>query len=342
MAQRRTPKAPKAIEAETFADHFGTISNDRRVNTSEDKTPFLNTFLYAPYDRKQTYPGTIAMSLLMELIGTLVFVLFSNLARLAANGTSVLLDGAVLGLVMGGTYYMATGWRLHLDQEQNELPRHLSWSVSFGYFLVLRTGLVIMLAYLFVQTLGSLIAGGILYGIGAGVVPAPLIANLHITWGFEILGSAIIVFTLLYNHLLGGTYADEDVNQRPAQELASFARALFVTVAYQFQVYSLDAVVYLGGLIGLCTGSGCPDALPFHNAPVFYLLVPLLGAVIAAIVYVLLLCVYGSKRAGYAPAGNQLRKAGSKGTPALTEEPIERSSVRGHTQVDDLVSAKRL
>lgn len=270
--------------AESFGDHFATGNFQGGIKQ--------NAFLVAPWHKDSPGAGLVMLSIFIEMLGVVVFALFVNLAKFIATGADVLLDGAVLGLVAGGTYYMISGWRLHT----NELPHHFSTSISFAYLLVMRTGVLILLLYWFAQISGALIAGGILQGFGAGTLPTPAGANIAITWGAEILGSGLIIFTLLYQHLLGIPHFTEDAgeNYQKAQISAAWVRGLITIVLFQFQSYSFDFVIYLAGLIGSCSGIDCPNASPFNNAPVFYGLVPFLGAIGAVLLYYLCLAFYGS------------------------------------------------
>lgn len=253
--------------------------------------------LFAPWHKTSPRGGIIALSLVMEMVGVLVFTFFLNLAKYASTtGTDVLLDGAVVGFIGGGTYYMITQWRSHYDQL--ELQHHYSTSISFAYLLCMKIGLVVFLGYLAMQILGAAVSGAILMGFGAGTLPTPANPNIGITWGTEILGSGVIIFTLLYCHLVGDVEKEEESDKfREAQKMAAWARGLITIVLFKFQGYSFDFVVYFAGLIASCdAGNGCPNALPFNNAPVFYGFLPWLGAIGAVLLLAIFLWFYGIRK----------------------------------------------
>ena len=163
--KQRKPAAPARVGAQSFARSQGQFRND----DGEDGPRIL----YAPYHKEVAYGSVIAISYLVELIGTFFFALCVNMARYSLTGTSEpFIGGTMLALVAGASYYLATGWRLN-GPKVGELPHHCSWTVTFAYLCTFRTGIIPALGYLIVQTLGSLCAGGILYFFGAGVVPTP-------------------------------------------------------------------------------------------------------------------------------------------------------------------------
>jgi len=288
---------PASIEAEGFGD-----SGDDKILQSS--TGLGAALLWAPFDRKGSYAGIVITSFFMEFLGTFVFAFFTNMAIAGLGGaTDEILKGFLVGIVAAGTYYMAAGgWKnREADADINELPRHLSMTVTFANMFVLRTGFLILLGYWTMQIGGSLFAGLLLHQWHpAGVLPAPLTSASDLVsriWGAELLGSGVIIFSILYNQYFGGNNTDEQKNRLVGVTTASLARFGLTVIFFQHGSYSFDGVIYLAGLIGSCSISGgCTDALPFNNAPVFYLLVPLLGVLMAVVVYYFLLAVgYSSK-----------------------------------------------
>lgn len=284
QTKHRKPDAPSRVGAQSFARSQGQFRNDDGEAGSR--------VVYAPYHNKAAHGGIIAISLIVEMLGTFFFALCVNLARFSLTGTGEpFIGGTLLGVVAGAAYYLATGWRLN-GPKLGELPHHCSWSVTLGYMATFRTGLLPGLGYLVSQTIGSLIAGGILYFFGAGVVPTPVLANQNQTWFIEIVGPALIVFNILFNHMMGASVDDEDEHVRKGHSFGAGTRFLLTAILYQWQGYSFDHVVYFAGFIGLCSGGTCVTTLPFNNAPVFYQFVPLIGALVGVALYYLIILIY--------------------------------------------------
>lgn len=272
----------KRIAAESWSDH------------SPNDGGYLAAFMWAPFHRETPRMGIVILGFLMELIGTLVFCLFTNFARqnlvlppVPATATDmVTLSAVVVGLVSAGTFYAATGWRLQDDEQ----PRHLSWTISIGYFLVFRTGLIPLIVYLCAQTGGAALAGLVIWGIGPGIVPAATTIPFGMAFGFEVLGSFLIIFALLYNNLYGGSYESEREHTRQGQVAASLMRFLSTSTLGRANAYSFDAVIYLAGLIGFGLSSNVDN--PYVASPAFFLLVPMVGMAGAVIVYYVLLLLF--------------------------------------------------
>lgn len=273
----------KRVGAESWGDH------------SPNDGGYLAAFMWAPFHRETPRMGIVILGYIMELIGTLVFALFTNFARqnlvfattvTAANAAMNTLAAVIVGLVSAGTFYAATGWRLQDDEQ----PRHLSWTVSIGYFLVFRTGLIPLIVYLCAQTGGAALAGLVIWGIGPGIVPAGSTIPFGMAFGFEVLGSFFIIFALLYNNLYGGSYESEREHTRQGQVNASLARFLSTASLGAANAYSFDAVIYLAGLIGFGLSSQVDN--PYVASPAFFLLVPMVGMAGAVIVYYVLLLLF--------------------------------------------------
>lgn len=255
-----------------------------------ERGSWLSSLAYAPLDRRSLHWGMIALSWIAEMLGTFVFVFVVNLGKASITGsmTSVetFLAGTFLGIIGGLTYYLASGWNIDSpDADYYELPKHLSWTVSLAHTLLFRTGWLMLVFYLLAQTCGSLLASGFLFFLGKGTLPTPLAANMGTTWFVEIFGVFCIIFPMLFKHLAGATLTEEDARVRNSQFYAAGGRVFATSILFQFQGYSFDPVIYLGGLVALCDSTGCPNSTPFGGAVAFYILVPLLGAMVACVFY---------------------------------------------------------
>jgi hypothetical protein len=291
---------PQKIGARTFS---GSPDAQYPTSTDEDWTAAL---AYAPFHRREFAWSIVILSYLAELLGTFVFAFVINLAKSSITGpmssVETFLAGTFLGMIGGLTYYLAAGWNMDVpNSEYAELPKHLSWTVSFAYALVFRLGALPLLGYLFSQTVGSLMAGGLLYFLGKGTLPTASAASIGTTWFVEIIGVFFIVFPLLFKHLLGASTQEEEYRRRNAHFYAAGGRAFATAILFQFQGYSFDAVVYLAGLIALCTSEGCPNSTPFGGAPAFYILAPLVGVLVVVAFYLItlgLVACAGKRKAG--------------------------------------------
>jgi len=163
--------------------------------------------------------------------------LFVNLVRFAAAGPSVILDGALIGLVHASIFYAAWEWTKEYD-----LRRHLNWVISMAYIFVGDVGLVTFIGYAGAQFLGGAAAGGILSAVGAGVVPdigaAATATSMATAYGFEFLGSLVLGFVLLYNEKLENPKEKEIENHRRAGLSLAIAIFFMTTALYQFQSYT--------------------------------------------------------------------------------------------------------
>ena len=273
------------------------------------KGTILQTLLWAPGDMETLKLSNTIRAYIMELVGVTLFALVINMAVSLSYATAdTLLSGVLVGILGGGAYHMIGSWtRTSAGNEMDyELARHLSWSVSLGHFLVGRLGLVYLLFYLVVQTGGSCIAGGFLYYFGNGVVPfslttlavpaGPIVFNYGFSWMLEILGSTFIVFSILYNNYLArylpaaGTDVEES-HIHHGQYLGGVMRGIWTAIFLSKAAYSFDAVVYIAGTIGTCSSAaGCLGGA--SNGWPFYVFVPLLGSVGAAILYLPLIALF--------------------------------------------------
>lgn len=287
-------RKPASVGAESYS---GLEGGDKAlVNES-----FGATLLWAPFERQGSYAGILFTGLFMELLGTLVFSFFTNMVVSKVGTVDPTLNGFLVAIVSAGTYFMAAGgWRVNTSPGYNELPHHLSLSVTFANFLVCRTGILILLLYWTAQFLGALCGGGLLLAFlnGPNAV-LPITTNAHIYWGAEIFGAGVICLVLLFNQYFGGTYQEEIDSRKNAVLNASMARFFLMVVFFPLGTYYFDGVLYIAAVIGTCVGATCTNGLPMPGAPAFYTLVPLLGAAGAALVFYFLLAVgYISKPRG--------------------------------------------
>ena len=276
-----------------------------------NSSPLARQILYAPFDEEDAPDwGNVILSFIMELVGCIGLGLFVNIARANASGiaTNALLDGAIIGAVYGGYFYMAWDWT-----RDYMLRRHMNWAISWGYLLTLRIGILTwVLFYGIAQTGGAFIAGAILTATPYGGVPdissAALVPTTGAALGWEFFGSFMIVFTLIYNEILenavhtaahdgsdGKTdeaarrasedkYEDEDENHTRAGTLTGIVIFILVACFYRIQVYTFNNVIYLAGLVG--TGDmNANNSLGFAMAWSAYLGMPLAGATAAALIF---------------------------------------------------------
>lgn len=304
--------------AESWADH--------------DPSPngWWSAFIWAPFDRYTARKGIVLLGYIMELLGTFLFCLFVNLARqnlptIATPGVLLgnSVDSLVLGIVGGLSYYMLTGFRLQDDEQ----PRHLSWTVTVASIFTFRTGLLPGLIYLCAQTGGAALAGVTLWGLSVNLVPGGSASPLATALGYEILGTFVIIFPLLYNTMLGCPIAEESKNLRNGQAMASTGRTLATTVLIAGNSYSFDAVIYIAGLIGF--GLLADVNNPYIASPAFYILLPFAGAFAALVVYYILLGLFKMS------SQTKLRRGASGDS---VERHLE-TPVQQNTQLADIVTS---
>ena len=279
-----------------------------------NSSPLARQILYAPFDEDNPPDwGNVILSFIMELVGCIGLGLFVNIAKANASGiaTNALLDGAIIGAVYGGYFYMAWDWT-----RDYMLRRHMNWAISWGYLLTLRIGILTwVLFYGIAQTGGAFIAGAILTATPYGGVPdissAALIPTTGAALGWEFFGSFMIVFTLIYNEILENAvhdseesgadaadtageensrqasedkYEDEDENHTRAGKLTGIVIFILVACFYRIQVYTFNNVIYLAGLAG--TGDmNANNSIGFAMAYCAYLGMPLAGATAAALIF---------------------------------------------------------
>jgi glycerol uptake facilitator-like aquaporin len=273
--------------------------------------PWVQQLLLSPFHRSDAPDwGNRLLAFIMELVACIGLGLFVNLAKHAAVGGDALLNGAIIGLVYGGYFYMAWDWT-----RDYMLRRHMNWAVSLGYLSVGRCGVITFIVYAGVQFAGAAIAGAILAATPYGTVPditaASVIPTALEAWGWEFFGSFLIVFTVLYNEMLENSttgreqqgeganksdrrasedlYEDEDENHSRVGTLVGIVIFLLVTVFFRNQVYSFGNVVYFAGLVGTGNAPANSDLVDgFNPSWAHYLGTPLAGAAAAILVYYLM------------------------------------------------------
>ena len=333
--RNRGVNKPSAISAEHFNGELGSDAHFQRDNIGR-------SLVWAPFERQGSYVGILFSGLFMEMLGTLLFSFFTNMVVTNVGQTVAMdpiLNGFLVAIVSASTYFMAAGgWRIRKSDGFNELPRHLSWTVTFTDFLMLRTGLLIMLLYWTAQVAGALAAGGLLraFIVNSATIRLPLPTDVGLAWGGEIFGAGVISLIYIYSKYFGGSYAEEEQTQRlNAVSNMSIARFGLMVVFYPLQIYYFDATLYITAVIATCVGTTCANATPFPNAPAFYLLVPFIGAVIAALVYYFLLAI------GYASRGGSDNKGGFPPRNSVTTKAMTRPVSR-NAGVQEVNSASML
>jgi hypothetical protein len=141
--------------------------------------------------------------------------------------------------------------------------------------------------------LGALTASGILSAFGFGGATAEVwIPQLGDTvaraWAAEIIGTALIVFSLLYNHMAGVDSAEEDNHQREGEVMASVMRGVATLVFFRLGNWTFEPALYLAGLFTSCWNGGClSDTSAAHLSAGFFLGVPFIGMIVAVALYIL-------------------------------------------------------
>lgn len=270
--------------------------------------PWVSQLFLSPFHKPDAPDwGNAALSFLLEIVACIGLGLFVNLAKHAATGDP-LVSGAVVGLIYGAYWYMAWSWTTDYM-----LRRHMNWAISLGYLTVGRCGIITWILYAGMQFAGAAIAGAILAATPYGTVPnitlAAVVPTVGEAWGWEFLGSFLIVFSLLYNEMRentndeGGdehipepnklsdndtkdTDEDEQDNHERAGAITATITFILVTVFLRNQVYSFGNVIYFAGLIGTgAAGTFSNPADGFDMSFCHYLGTPLAGAVVASVVY---------------------------------------------------------
>lgn len=279
MKRTGTLKAPGSINASSLTDQY-------------QREEFGSALLWAPTHKKPTRIITLIKSYLMEYLFSTVFyflVIFSVVSAVASSA-DLALRTLLVALVSGGSYYMGTGW---LRRPAEELPRHGGWLVTIAYTLVLRFGVIHALIYLSMHTLGALTASGLLSAFGPGLAGVEVWLPQYTDttargWAAEIIGAALIVFSLLYNHMAGASSGEEDEHQREGETMASVMRAVAVVVFFRLGNWTFEPALYLAGLFATCWNGGCLSSTnATHYSAGFFIGVPMIGMVVAVALYIL-------------------------------------------------------
>jgi len=276
-------QAPSSIKAQSFTEQYN------------DGTTWQSILWYPTQGEKLTWRTQIK-SYIMEFLATLVFTFLTVFSVVTAidSGADTAIRSILIGLVGCGSYYMVTGW---LRMPESELPRHASWLVTVSQMAVFRFGVFHGLFYLTMQLVGAIAAAGILFGFGPGFaltasdenwIPQQ-VDNVSRAWFAEIIGSFAIVFSLLYNHMAGVPNKDEHEHRREGEVMASVMRGLATIVFYRVGNWSFEPVVYLAGLFATGFHNGFLSATSAtHLSAAFFILVPMLGMLLAIILYLIL------------------------------------------------------
>jgi hypothetical protein len=250
----------------------------------------VHTALWAPFNCYKFEWGNVLYAVVMELVFSILLGWFVNLAKTAATGASLLLDGAVVGAVSALVYYLAWTWTTDMH-----LKRHLNWVITVAYIFAGQVGILPALGYIGIQFGGAAIAGAILSGLGAASVPLPTLSTGAV-FGLEFLGATIIALAVIHTDTLEEVEEKQNVDDRSsARETEQENRArvgsalatsvfLLTAIFYQYQLYSFGNTVYFAGGVG--TGDWNPGATPFNDTAIF-LGAGLVGAVAAGVVSLL-------------------------------------------------------
>lgn len=292
MAQRRrkTESNTAYVSAEALADNDGRYG----LYHGDSKTPGADFFL-RPFN-KGIGAGDAAISLFTEMFGTFVWVFLTLLVRSAQQTeTNLTTAGVWIGLIAGLSYYLCAGFKMDGRMGNDELPKHLSWEVTFFYFLIQRTGALAAILYMVAQTAGAAVAGAVLVGVkqnftlpgfanGTGPIPAPAQGPII---GFEILGTAIIILGMAFGHLAGTNFQEERDRIRTSHLYGAIARFVVTAAFWQFRVWVFEPLLYIAGSIATC-GTVCTSTITsFGDATAaFYLLGPGAGVVGALLVFI--------------------------------------------------------
>lgn len=296
-------KAPGSINANSLSDQYQSES-------------VMDALLWAPTHKTKIRFITLVKSYLMEYLAMTIFsflVLFAVVTAIN-DSADLALRSLLVALVSGGSYYMITGW---LRKPDEELPRHGGWLVTISYALTLRFGVIHALIYLCAQVLGPLTASGLLNAFGSGAAATPEVwipqlgDSVARAWAAEIIGSALIVFSQLYNHMAGVDSDKEEEYRRGGETMAAVMRGVAVLLFYRLGNFTFEPAIYLAGLFTTCWNGGClSETSALHLSAGFFIGVPLIGMAVAVVLYivgVILSSSYGSPRQA---SKGRLEKAG--------------------------------
>lgn len=305
----------KRIEAETLYDQY-------RPHSAEYEPTWTKTFLWAPFDVKPTNAAAILTWIVLQMAAMMIWVIVVGLVKSRIVNTALgdINAALVLGAVSAASFYALTGWRSRTRANWNQLPLHLGWNTTLPSVIVFRTGLIVALGYMALQLVGAFFGALVLNAALGGnpnvLPPDALTGN---SWGFELLGSIAISLTLIYNNYVAATVAEEDEHRRDSEMLAAMVR-FAVTVAFlQFGTYTFEPMLYFGAYASQCIALGsCPAAQPFA----FYALYTLIGSVVAAGVYIVVLVLH-TFLAKELPQNDTIRRSRARGAAAPESSEAE-------------------
>jgi glycerol uptake facilitator-like aquaporin len=223
-------------------------------DTVTDKTMAERWIGFSGKHERPTW-SQIFYALFMEFLGSWLIGVTVALAKWAAVGGSLLVNGALVGAAYGLAYYVGTRW-----VKDHVLRRHLNGAISMGYFLTNDIGLLGLLFYTIAQYAGGLLGGGMIAGLLKGaldlpprsVVPLPTDPSSSLTTVLclEFFGAAIIVFSLLLNEFMNTDETMRVKNFNRASKITAYTTFILVLISYQFGVFTFSNVAYFTGLFG--------------------------------------------------------------------------------------------
>lgn len=288
----------------------------------------------------------ILVSLMLEILATVVFTVVTNLAHGGGLGANTLINGAVVGIAAGGSFYISSTMYL----EGSGMPRYASLTLLVATMILWRTSPLAGLGYIVAQFLGVLIGGAILFGIGAypaaafpnGAPAWETTINAQSYWLAETFGVFCIVLVYLASYMLGTTLEQEreEKRLRRANLYAAATRAVVTMGLYRFQGYVFEPMVYVAGILSTCFAGG---ACSTNGSAAFYMLLPLLPTLVAALIVVALVGIFST--ADYKVT---VTKEGTEGEPEKVvfearqmRDNFITSSPQQVTKLDDLVTVRK-
>lgn len=288
-----------------MAEFFGDVARSNKKTDDvaiEGVDPTLQQVMIAPFDRKDVKWLTIVPHSLLEFALVLLKCIALALIVSVTITNPSLISYAIAGVAIGFFNWAVPKWTATYA-----LKRHLNPIYTIAYLSVLDVGLLTAAGYWALQLGAGVLAGLCLREIGSVVAPWDGIVpgtNAYYTT----LGLAFIIpFVLVFMRLLQEKFDNGDYNSksrynneaplRAVDAQIQFRRyrdslssegtlsAIFVTAFGPWQVASVfDPALYLAILVA----TGDVVAGPFSGyvaKRTFYMLWPVLGAVLGAIFY---------------------------------------------------------
>ncbi len=261
----------------------------------------LGSCFWAPADRHDTSITALVVTLSLVMFGTFMytFAVIAPIRLISLNAFSIGESGwagaiAVFALIAGTNFLRPRG-------NGYFFPVIVTWRDTWMNMAAGRLGPVFSPFYSIAQLIGALISGGLLYYFDLGFVLTGT-PNVGYLYCLEILGGFFISFITLYNTVFGTSVDEEDDHRPRAYIFSGLFEAAWRAITWSKGFYSGDTWVYVAGVIGM---GGLANASPFDNAAVFYVLLPIVPGICAALFVWLLLAIYGS------PSGAIAKRVGS-------------------------------